>query len=89
MREKIKKIIEGDSFLNLLREGLLGIEAYLAGGYIRDLALSINKKTDEELILRDRDIVLFNCDTEKTARNLADSIGAAFVELDPETRYTA
>lgn len=86
MREKIKKIIEGDSFLNLLRERLSGIEAYLAGGYIRDLALSINKKADEELILRDRDIVLFNCNTEKTVRNLADSIGAAFVELDPENK---
>ncbi len=86
MKEKIKKIIDNDPYLNLLRAGLSGTEAYLAGGYIRDLALSIKEKTDREPILHDRDIVLFNCDTEKTARNLANSIGAAFVELDGENK---
>jgi len=100
MKEKIKEIIKKDSFLNLLAERLLGVEAYLVGGYIRDLALYYNPKTlngrnftlknlenpDCEAVSHDRDIVLFNCDTENVARNLADSIGAAFVELDPENK---
>ena len=100
MKDKIKNIIENDKFLSLLREELKGVEAYLAGGYIRDLALSYQSKatsnsdltqengelTNEEPVLHDRDIVLFNCNTENVARNLANSIGAAFVELDAENK---
>jgi len=95
-----KNIIENDKFLSLLREELKGVEAYLAGGYIRDLALSYQSKatsnsnltqengelTNEEPVSHDRDIVLFNCNTENVARNLANSIGAAFVELDAENK---
>lgn len=100
MKDKIKNIIENDKFLSLLREELKGVEAYLAGGYIRDLALSYQSKAtsnsnltqengelaNEEPVLHDRDIVLFNCNTENVARNLANSIGAAFVELDAENK---
>ncbi len=100
MKDKIKNIIENDKFLSLLREELKGVEAYLAGGYIRDLALSYQSKatsnsnltqengelTNEEPVSHDRDIVLFNCNTENVARNLANSIGAAFVELDAENK---
>lgn len=100
MKDKIKNIIENDKFLSLLREELKGVEAYLAGGYIRDLALSYQSKAtsnsnltqengelaNEEPVSHDRDIVLFNCNTENVARNLANSIGAAFVELDAENK---
>lgn len=100
MKDKIKNIIENDGFLSLIREHFQGIEAYLAGGYIRDLALldidnslcnkALTSKnqdfTSSELVSKDRDIVLFNCDTENIARNLANSIGAAFVELDAENK---
>ncbi len=100
MREEIKKIIKNDPFLNLLSERLSGVEAYLAGGYIRDLALYYKAKdcnswnftfnntenTVYKPISHDRDIVLFNCDAENIAKNLANSIGAAFVELDCENK---
>ena len=100
MKDKIKEYIKKDSFLNLITEQLSGIEAYLVGGYIRDLALyyralslqdadftQVNSENKlAEPILPDKDIVLFNCDTEKIARSLADSIGAAFVELDSENK---
>ncbi len=100
MKDKIKEYIKKDSFLNLITEQLSGVEAYLVGGYIRDLALhyralslqdadftQVNSENKlAEPILPDKDIVLFNCDTEKIARSLADSIGAAFVELDSENK---
>lgn len=100
MKDKIKEYIKKDSFLNLIAEQLSGVEAYLVGGYIRDLALyykllSLQNEASAllnpelqlvEPVLPDKDIVLFNCDTEKVARNLADSIGAAFVELDSENK---
>ena len=89
MKNRIKKIIDNDVFLSKIRKLLNGKEAYLAGGYIRDLALSkrsseivygknadkdgfldFNDLTaaDRKDILRDRDIVLFNVDTEKVSR---------------------
>lgn len=93
MIEKIKKNIQNDSFLSLVAQRLEGVEAYLAGGYIRDLALTCGdlallkgETADGEPVSHDRDIVLFNCDTENAARSLANSIGAAFVELDPENK---
>lgn len=107
MKNRIKKIIDNDVFLSKIRKLLDGKEAYLAGGYIRDLALSkrsseivYGKNTDKDGfldfndltaadrkdILRDRDIVLFNADTEKVSRNIADNLGAAFVELDNENK---
>lgn len=79
MKDKIKKIIETDSFLSLITKHLKGFDAFLAGGYIRDLAV-------KDTTSYDRDIVLFNCDTEAVAKNIADSLNAAFVELDSENR---
>ncbi len=79
MREKIKNAIENDPFLRVLKEKLKDCDAFLAGGYIRDLAISSTPSLD-------RDIVLFNCDTENVARKIADDIGAAFVELDSENK---
>ncbi len=107
MKGRIKKIIDNDVFLSKIRRLLDDKEAYLAGGYIRDLALKggasgvvdakntakerlsdFNKSanSEEANVSRDRDIVLFNADTEKVSRNIADSLGAAFVELDNENK---
>ncbi len=80
MKQLIKNAIEKDSFLNLIKKALLPFlkndsSAYLVGGYIRDLALF-------NTVSLDKDIVLFNLDTENVARKIADDIGGAFVELD-------
>lgn len=82
MKDKIKHIIENDVFLNNIRKYINYGDAYLAGGYIRDLAINPNAAEAPH----DRDIVLFHCDTKKTAKNIADSMGAAFVELDSENK---
>ncbi len=78
MKQLIKNAIEKDSFLNLIKKALLPFlkndsSAYLVGGYIRDLALF-------NTVSLDKDIVLFNLDTENVARKIADDIGGAFVE---------
>ncbi len=84
MKQLIKNAIEKDDFLNLIKKVLLPLlkndeRAFLVGGYIRDLAVF-------NTVSKDKDIVLFNTDTETVARKIADSLGAAFVELDPENK---
>lgn len=79
MNDKIAKIIENDGFLTNVKKALKGHSAYLCGGYLRDLIL-------KNEVSNDRDIVLFNADTERVSRNIADSIGGAFVELDGVNR---
>ncbi len=89
MKSIIKNIIENDVFLNKIRKHLNSGSAYLAGGYIRDLATKLKgcgKDLSDIKTPHDRDIVLFHCDTENTARNIANSMGAAFVELDRENK---
>lgn len=79
--DKIKKIIEEDNFLSKIKEVLNkeDCECFLVGGYIRDAIIS--GKTSN-----DKDIVLFNCDTEYIARKTADALNGAFVELDSENK---
>ena len=82
MKDKIKSAIEADLFLRKIKTCLEGetLEgAFLAGGYIRDLAIFGTASLD-------RDIVLFGADTENVSRKIADSLGAAFVELDSENK---
>ena len=79
LKQRIKQAIENDSFLNKIKENLKETDAYLVGAYIRDLAI-FNKSS------LDKDIVLFNCDTENVSRKIADNIGGAFVELDSENK---
>ena len=82
MKDKIKSAIEADLFLRKIKTCLEGetLEgAFLAGGYIRDLAIFGTAALD-------RDIVLFGADTENVSRKIADSLGAAFVELDSENK---
>ncbi len=82
MKDRIKSAIENDPFLGKIKtylenETLEG--AFLAGGYIRDLAIFDTPSLD-------RDIVLFGADTENIAKKIADGLGAAFVELDSENK---
>lgn len=79
MKQKIKNAIENDAFLNRIKNAFKDAEAFLVGGYIRDLALF-------STVSPDKDIVLFNCDTEAVSREVADKIGGAFVELDGENK---
>lgn len=89
MKNKMREAIENDTFLKLVQKNLMPLlekhdsskcgRAYLVGGYIRDLALF-------NTVSPDKDIVLFDCDTEAVARKIADNIGGAFVELDCENK---
>lgn len=82
MKDRIKSAIENDQFLAKIRICLDKEKtgnAFLAGGCIRDLAIFNTSSLD-------RDIVLFNLDTEIVARKIADSLDAAFVELDSENK---
>lgn len=69
----IKKIQE-DKILQEIMPILENYEAYLVGGYIRNLAMG---KTSE-----DRDIVIKSDNTEKIAREIAVSVKGYFIELD-------
>lgn len=67
--------IENDNVIKLIKPYLKGIEAFIVGGFVRDVLMC--KKSP------DRDLILCNCDVEKFSRNLADKLNAHFIELDP------
>lgn len=73
---KIIEKIKNDNVIQLLLPYLKNIEAYLVGGYIRDLFL--NKQSF------DRDIILVHDDIELLIKNIAKKINATFIELDKE-----
>lgn len=69
------QIIENDEVIKLIKPHLNGIEAFIVGGFVRDVLMG--KKS------LDRDLLLCNCDVEEFSKNLADKLNAHFIELDP------
>lgn len=69
--------IKNDEILNIVSPLLSDCEAYLVGGYIRDLL--INGK-----LSFDRDIIVKSNDTRKLAENIAKKLDLYFVPLDEE-----
>ena len=73
MDKNIQKI-ENDFVINLIKPFIKNIDAYVVGGFIRDVIMGKYSP--------DRDIILSGCDVEDFSRKFADSINAHFVELD-------
>ncbi len=74
--DKFIEIIEKDEVLNLIKPFLKDKEAYIVGGFVRDVLM--NKKSP------DRDLIICNCDVKNFSKTLADSLKAHFIELDTE-----
>lgn len=73
--DKFVQIIENDEVIKLISPFLKNEEAYIVGGFVRDVLM--NKKSP------DRDLLICNCDVQKFSKNLADSLNAHYIELDP------
>ena len=70
----MRNLIENDEVIKLIKPYLKDVEAYIVGGFVRDVLM--NKKSP------DRDLILCGCDVEKFSRELADKLNAHFIELD-------
>ncbi|MBQ4078514.1 CCA tRNA nucleotidyltransferase [bacterium] len=70
----MRNLIENDDVIKLIKPYLTDVEAYIVGGFVRDILM--NKKS------HDRDLILCGCDVEKFSRELADKLNAHFIELD-------
>lgn len=70
----MRNLIENDDVIKLIKPYLTDVEAYIVGGFLRDILM--NKKSP------DRDLIICNCDVEKFSRELADKLNAHFIELD-------
>ena len=71
----MRNLIENDEVIKLIKPYLKDVEAYIVGGFVRDVLM--NKKSP------DRDLILCGCDVEKFSQKLADKLNAHFIELDP------
>lgn len=69
--------IKNDEILNLVSPLLSDCEAYLVGGYIRDLLINGQLSFD-------RDIIVKSVHTRKLAENIAKKLDLYFVPLDEE-----
>ena len=70
----MRNLIENDDVIKLIKPYLTNVEAYIVGGFVRDILM--NKKSP------DRDLIICNCDVEKFSRELSDKLNAHFIELD-------
>ena len=70
----MRNFIENDYVIKQIKPYLKDVEAYIVGGFVRDVLL--NKKSP------DRDLIICNCDVEKFSRELSDKLNAHFIELD-------
>lgn len=76
--KKIKKFIQNDEFINLIKPYIKGVDCFLVGGFLRDLA------TGE--ISHDRDLIVKSDVAEKLAKTIADNTNSHFVPLDEENK---
>ena len=75
---KFIKIIENDEILNKIKPYLKEVQAYIIGGFIRDVIMG-KHSVDRDLIILTEDIELFS-------KNLADKLNAYFIVLDEENK---
>lgn len=68
--------INNDTVLAQIKPFLNGVEAYLVGGYLRDIFLGKQSY--------DRDIIVINDNIEAFSRDIAQKINATFIELDKD-----
>ena len=67
--------IDNDEVIKLIKPFCKDIEAYVVGGFVRDVLIGKNSP--------DRDLIICNCDVEEFSKNLANKLNAHFIELDP------
>lgn len=67
--------IDNDEVISLIKPYLKGLEAYIVGGFVRDVIMGKQSP--------DRDLIICNCDVEKFSKDLADKLSAHYIELDP------
>jgi len=70
----IINIINNDTVLRQIKPFLAGVDAYLVGGYVRDVFLGKQSC--------DRDIIIIKDNIEEFSKNIAQKINATFIELD-------
>ncbi len=73
--DKYIEKIKNDKVIKLISPYLNGIQAYIVGGFVRDIF------TDK--ISPDRDLIVYGCSVKEFSKNLADKLNAHFIELDP------
>ncbi len=76
--DKYIEIIDNDLVINLIKPYIKGTEAYIVGGFVRDILMG-KTSLDRDLIICDDEIELF-------AKNLAENLNAYYIELDPENK---
>lgn len=76
--QNIKNIIQNDEFINLIKPYLNGVECFIVGGFLRDLA------TGE--ISHDRDLIVKSDVAKNLAMTIADGTQSHFVPLDEENK---
>ena len=67
--------IDYDEVIKLIKPFCKDVEAYVVGGFVRDVLMGKNSP--------DRDLIICNCDVEEFSKNLAEKLNAHFIELDP------
>lgn len=67
--------IDNDEVISLIKPYLKGLEAYIVGGFVRDVIMGKQSP--------DRDLIICDCDVEKFSKDLADKLNAHYIELDP------
>lgn len=72
--DKYIEKIKNDEVIQQLKPYLSGYQSYVVGGFVRDILMG---KTSP-----DRDLIVCTEDVENFSRNLADKLGAYFIELD-------
>ncbi len=70
----MRNLIENDSVISQIRPYLKNVEAYVVGGFVRDVLMGKQSP--------DRDLIICNCDVKEFSKNLADRLNAHFIELD-------
>ena len=74
----IKKYVQKDEFITLIKPLVRDIECYLVGGYLRDL---LTGETSH-----DRDLIVKAEEAEKLAKTIADRTDGHFITLDEENK---
>ncbi len=75
---KYSEIIESDVIINKIKPFLKNKNAYIVGGYIRDVLMGKSSP--------DRDLIVCETDIKSFCENLAKQINAHFIELDGENK---
>ncbi len=76
--DKYIEIIENDEIIKKIKPYLKEVQAYIVGGFVRDVFLG--------KLSPDRDLIICTENIELFAKNLSDVLNAYFIELDSENK---